>query len=85
MQTNKHFCSLCKSEAYWACVATPMVRDTVWENFTAPRYMVRLHKSYKDTLDYFIQRVRDELRTSQTDVRGRLTVQCLSWWSLDNK
>ena len=54
MQTNKQFCLLCKSEAYWARVAMPMVWGCVWADFTAPRYMVLLHQSYKDTLDDFI-------------------------------
>ena len=63
MQTNKQFCKLCKSEAYWARVAMPMVWGYVWYEFTAPRHMVLLERSYKDTLDDFIQRVREELRT----------------------
>ena len=46
MQTNKRFCKLCKSEAYWARVAMPMVWGCVWDDFTAPSYMVLLELSH---------------------------------------
>ena len=64
MQTNKQFLAHCKSEAYWARVAMPMVWCWVWSgDLPILEDMVLLHKCYKDTLDDFIQRLRDELRT----------------------
>jgi hypothetical protein len=64
MQTNKQFLAYCKSESYWARVAMPMVWCWVWPgDLPILSDMVLLHQSYKNTLDYFIQRVREELRT----------------------
>ena len=63
MQTNKQFYMWCRSETYWARVAMPLAWSTTWWGFPVPGEMVLLHKSYRATLDDFIQSVRDELRT----------------------
>lgn len=57
MQTNKQFHKYCLSEAYWALylVLPP--------EMCTPKEMVLLRKSYCDTMDDFIQSVRDEQRT----------------------
>ena len=42
MQTNKQFCELCKSEAYWARVALYLTWDPMERDFGYPRAMEKL-------------------------------------------
>ena len=61
MQTSKRLCRLCTSERYWERVATYVAWAKARE--TNPLDMVLLPKSYRATMDEYIQGVRDDIGT----------------------
>ena len=92
MQTNKHLSLCCCSEAYWIRVAVMVVWSDVWcecfmrphgweEDYHATKDMVLLKKSYRDTMDDFIQGVRNELCTPPDGERRLLDN---AYWALED-
>ena len=55
MQTNKRFCELCKSEAYWARVALYLIWDPMERS---PDDLVLLRTSYGKAMESFLESVR---------------------------
>ena len=60
MQTNKRFCELCKSEAYWARVALYLIWDPMERS---PDDLVLLRTSYGKAMESFLESVRRDAST----------------------
>ena len=58
MQTNKRFCELCKSEAYWARVALYLIWDPMERS---PDDLVLLRTSYGKAMESFLESARGRL------------------------
>ena len=61
MQTNKRFCRLCLSEEYWERVATYLAWDLSGDVDSINTVLLR--KSYRATVDEYIQYIRDDIRS----------------------
>ena len=61
MQTNKRFCRLCLSEEYWERVATYIAWSLTAHVDSIDTVLLR--KSYRATVDEYIQYIRDDIRS----------------------
>ena len=81
MQTNKRFCELCKSEAYWARVALYLIWDPMERS---PDDLVLLRTSYGKAMESFLESVREKTRDAAFDVSlGASSVETLlKFWQM---
>ena len=77
MQTNKRFCELCKSEAYWARVALYLI----WDD------LVLLPISYGKVMESFLESVREKTRDAafNVDVASSSVEKVLKFWQMLNQ
>ena len=83
MQTNKQFCELCKSEAYWARVALYLIWDPMERDLDD---LVSLPTSYGKAMESFLESVRKKTRYAafNVEVASSSVEKVLKFWQMLN-